>query len=139
MIAPALFQLVDFEIVAAALGRHHVIRVEVPPGPLWAEVASHLMNSTNGRVPTSLDSVFTVVAVRDIHVAADTLIATLVKETRELCPGNKWMNTGTSYDVRTLRVKDFSNSWTTPTVKPDLDWDSFGCLLARPSRGADHN
>ena len=32
MTSPALFQLVDFEIAAAALGRHHVIRVEVPSG-----------------------------------------------------------------------------------------------------------
>src|ERR1700737_4468542 len=47
MTSPALFQLVDPEIAAAALGRHHVITVEVPSGSRWARIASHLMTATN--------------------------------------------------------------------------------------------
>ena len=131
MLSPSLFQLVDFEIAAAALGRQHVIKVEVPEGPLWSRVASHLMKVTNARVATSKDSVVMVVAITDIHLAADTLVARLVKETRQLCPGERWMSTGTDYEVRTLRVKGVSDGWTEPTVTPKETWDAFGCPATR--------
>jgi hypothetical protein len=127
MLSPSLFQLVDFEIAGAALGRRYVVRVEVPEGQLWSRVASHLMKITNARGPTSKDSVVMVVAISDIHLAADTLVARLVKETRELCPGTRWMSTGTSYEVRTLREKGVRDAWTQPTVTPKLSWDAFGC------------
>lgn len=130
MLSPSLFQLVDFEIGAAALGRQHVMKVEVPETPLWSRIASHLMKVTNARVATSRDSVVTVVAISNIHLAADTLVARLVKETRQLCPGDRWMSTGTDYEVRTIRVKGFRDAWTAPTVTPGATWDAFGCLTA---------
>jgi hypothetical protein len=130
MTSPALFQLVDFEIAAAALGRHHVIRVDVPGGPLWSKVASHLMKATNGREPIASDSVVLVVAIKDIHLASDTLVAGLVKETRQLCPA-RWMSTGTNYELRTIRVKGTKDAWTEPTVTPEDTWDAFGCLTSR--------
>jgi len=126
MTSPALFQLVDFEIAAAALGRHHVIRVDVPSGPRWARVASHLMTATNARVPALSDSVVLVVAIKDIHLVSDTLVASLVKETRQRCP-DRWMSTGTSYEVRTVRVKGVSDGWTAPILTPKETWDAFGC------------
>jgi len=131
MLSPSLFQLVDFEIAAAALGRQHVIKVEVPDGPLWSRVASHLMKVTNARVATSKDSVVMVVAITDIRLAADTLVARLVKETRELCPVERWMSTGTDYEVRTLRVKGIIDGWTEPTITPKETWDAFGCPATR--------
>jgi hypothetical protein len=131
MLSPSLFQLVDFEIAAAALGRQHVIKVEVPDGPLWSRVASHLMKVTNGRAATSKDSLVTVLAITDIRLAADTLVARLVKETRELCPGERWMSTGADYEVRTLRVRDVHDAWTQPTITPKMTWDAFGCVTTR--------
>ena len=126
MTSPALFQLVDFEIAAAALGRHHVIRVEVPSGARWARVASHLMTATNAREPAARDSVVLALAIKDIHLESDTLVASLVKETRYRCP-DRWMTTGTSYEVRTIRVKGVSDGWTEPILTPKETWDSFGC------------
>jgi hypothetical protein len=126
MTSPALFQLVDFEIAAAALGRHHVIRLEVPGGARWARIASHLMMATNAREPAASDSVVLALAIKDIHLESDTLVASLVKETRYRCP-DRWMRTGTSYEVRTIRVKGVSDGWTEPVLTPKDTWDSFGC------------
>ena len=131
MLSPSLFQLVDFEIGAAALGRQHIMKVEVPETPLWSRIASHLMKVTNARAATSKDSVVTVVSISNIHLAADTLSARLVKETRQLCPDGRWMSTGTDYEVRTIRVKGSRDSWTAPTLAPGVDWDAFGCLTSR--------
>jgi hypothetical protein len=130
MTGPALFQLVDPEITAAALGRRHVISVEVPGGSRWARIASHLMAATNARVPGASDSVVLAVALKDIHLESDTLVASLVKETRFRCP-DRWMRTGTSYEVRTVRVKGVSDGWTAPILTPKLTWDSFGCPVTR--------
>ena len=130
MTSPALFQLVDFEIAAAAFGRRQVITVEVPSGPRWARVASHLMTVTNARVPGVSDSVVMVVAIKDIHLESDTLVASLVKETRQRCP-DRWMTTGTSYEVRTVRVKGGSDGWTEPVLTPKETWDAFGCPVIR--------
>ena len=130
MTGPALFQLVDPEIAAAALGRHHVISVEVPSGSRWARIASHLMAATNARAPAASDSVVLAVALKDIHLESDTLVATLAKETRFRCP-DRWMTTGTSYEVRAVRVKGDRNAWTAPILRPKLTWDSFGCPITR--------
>ena len=130
MTSPALFQLVDPEIAAAALGRHHVITVEVPSGSRWARIASHLMTGTNARMPAASDSVVLAVALKDIHLESDTLVASLVKETRYRCP-DRWMRTGTSYEVRTVRVKSVGDGWTAPVLAPKLTWDSFGCPVTR--------
>lgn len=130
MTAPSLFQLVDSEIAAAALGRQHVIKVEVPSGLRWARVASHLMTITNAREPAPGDSVYLGLSIKDIHLKGDTLVASLVKETRQRCP-DRWMATGTSYEVRTVRVRGFSNAWTAPILSPEITWDAFGCPVAR--------
>jgi hypothetical protein len=130
MTAPSLFQLVDPEIAAAALGRQHVIKVEVPSGPRWAQVGSHLMTTTNARVPAASDSVYLALSIKDIHLEGDTLVASLTKETRQRCP-DRWMATGTSYEVRTVRVKRFNNAWTAPILKPQITWDAFGCPVTR--------
>ena len=128
MTSPALFQLVDFEIAAAALGRRHVIKIDVPSGARWARIASHLMMATNAREPAASDSVVLALAIRDIHLESDTLVASLVKETRYRCP-DRWMRTGTSYEVRTIRVKGIGDGWTAPILTPKETWDSFGCPL----------
>ena len=130
MTSPALFQLVDFEIAAAALGRHHVMKVEVPSDARWARIASHLMKTTNARQPAGSDSVFLLLSIKDIHLEADTLVASLVKETRQRCP-DRWMTTGTSYEVRTIRVKGVTDGWTQPVLTPKETWDAFGCPTTR--------
>ena len=129
MTSPALFQLVDPEIAAAALGRRHVIKVEVPGGPRWARIASHLMAATNARAPAPTDSVVLSLTLKDIHLESDTLVASLVKEIRFRCP-DRWMTTGTSYEVRTVREKGFSDGWTAPVLTPKETWDSFGCPIS---------
>jgi hypothetical protein len=129
MTSPSLFQLVDPEIAAAALGRRHVITIDVPSGPRWARIASHLMAVTNARAPAPSDSVVLALALTDIHLESDTLVASLMKEIRFRCP-DRWMRTGTSYEVRTIRVKGVSDGWTAPVLTPKETWDSFGCPIS---------
>jgi hypothetical protein len=123
MVSPALFGLLDYEMTRAALGHRHVVEVEVPTGPLWSRITAQILVAINGRAPTSIDSVVTVVGIKDIHFVADSLTAIVYKETRFRCP-DRWMRSGTDYEVRTIRV---GGGWTQIVVTPGVTWDSFGC------------
>jgi hypothetical protein len=125
-VSPALFGLMDYEMTTAALGRRHVVEVEVPNGPFWSRIAAQILVAVNGRAPTSLDSTVTVVGIKDIHLVADSLTATVYREIRFRCP-DRWMRSGTDYEVRTIRVGSGWTSWTHIVVTPRETWDAFGC------------
>jgi hypothetical protein len=123
MISPALFRLLEYEIAGAALGRRHIMKIELPDGRLWSRVAAHILVATNGRPPTPSDSSVTAIGIRQIRFVSDTLIATVYREIRWRCPG-QWVGSGTDFDARTQRVGDH---WTQITVKPGATWDTFTC------------
>ena len=124
MVSPALVRLLDHEIASAAFGRAHVLKLDLPSSAGWSSIAAHLFTVTNGRAPSPQDSTYTSVSIRELKFAADTVIATLVKEWLGLCPGNRWITTGTDYELRILRVQ---GGWAQLSFLPGLTWDAFGC------------
>ena len=129
---PTIFQVFNYEIAAAALGKEHVIKLEFPQGQLWARVASHLMKVTNGRLPTASDTIVKLLIIKGIQMAGDTLVVDLAEESRQRCREDFWITTGDEFALRAIRRKGRRGEyWDGPTRTPGMFWDAFGCELFR--------
>jgi hypothetical protein len=124
ILSPSLVRVLDDEIARAALGQQHVLTFDLPSPATWSGVVAHLMAATKGRAPTTRDSSYLAVSIRDIRFEADTLIVTFAKEWRDLCPKNLWVTTGFDYELRLLQYREH---WAERSFTPGMAWDAFGC------------
>lgn len=123
MLSPGLFRLLDYQIASAALGRKHVLVLELPRGPHWSRVGAHILQVLNGRVATKADSSVLAIGIRGIRLSGDTVIASMFEESRQLCEDGKWMHSGTDYEARTRRVR--GGGWTRLEIHPGMTWDGW--------------
>ena len=123
MLSPGLIRLLDHEIASAAFGNKQVVVFELPQGSHWSRLATHILQTANGRLATKADSSILAVGIRDIRFAGDTLVAWLFTETRDLCEDGRWMHTGTEYEARTWRA--YGGGWTRLELRPGMTWDGW--------------
>ena len=124
VLAPAVVNLLDDEIARAAFGHENVIRLELPSGPEWSRIGSHVLRVVNGRAPAPGDRFYTIVTVTHVRMVGDRLFADMEKAMHQVCKPGDEASTGTAYEARAEKV---GRAWTHVELTPSTTWDG-GCI-----------